>query len=163
LRTGTSHPFVRVMWFVVDDHLGRLARLLRTLAYDTLWVRSGRDAEIVAASADGRVFLTRDRGWSERTLPGPIVVVRDSDPILQLREVVTALGLEPGHGALLTRCTICNAETRPVEKADVESRLPPYVRKTQSQFRICPGCNRIYWEGTHAAAIRRRLTEAGLS
>ena len=149
------------MRFVCDDHLGKLARLLRTLGFDTLWVASGSDAEIVRASASGRIFVSRDRRWQEKTLPEPTVVVGASDPCDQLREVVAACHLDINADALFTRCTVCNSVTEPVAKASVEARLPPYVRKTIDRFRICPGCDRIYWEGTHVTAIRGRLAAQG--
>ena len=150
------------MRFVLDDHLGRLARFLRALGYDALWVRSGDDARIVVASSEGRLFVTRDEAWSEKTLPGPKLVVRSSRPLEQLGEVIHACSLCPDPGRFLMRCTVCNESTRPIEKSDVEHRLPPFVRKTQERFRICPGCDRIYWQGTHVAAIRERLTAAGI-
>jgi uncharacterized protein with PIN domain len=149
------------MLFVCDDHLGKLARLLRTCGFDARWVASGSNAEIVKASAAGRVFITRDRSWQERTLPEPTVVVAASNPYGQLREVIAACHLRLDAGALFTRCTVCNGVTEPVAKSLVESRLPPHVRRTIHHFRICPGCDRIYWEGTHVTAIRTRLAAEG--
>jgi uncharacterized protein with PIN domain len=149
------------MRFVCDDHLGKLARLLRTLGFDALWVASGSDAEIVKASAAGRIFVSRDRSWREKTLPEPTVVVAASNPYDQLREVIAACHLRLDAAGLFTRCTVCNGVTEPVAKSLVESRLPPHVRRTIDRFRTCPGCDRIYWEGTHVTAIRARLAAEG--
>jgi uncharacterized protein with PIN domain len=39
----------------------------------------------------------------------------------------------------------------------VEHRVPPFVAATAPRFRVCPGCGRVYWPGTHADRIARRL------
>lgn len=144
---------------ICADHLGKLARLLRTLGFDTLWCESGREAEIVEAVAAGRVFITRDQSWHEKTLPGAKLILTDSDPYAQLRKVIAALNLTVTPDRLFERCRECNAVAEPVRKEDIASRLPPYVRKTVESFRECPGCHRLYWEGTHVTAMTERLRQ----
>jgi hypothetical protein len=148
--------------FVCDDHLGKLARLLRTLGYDTLWCRSGQDAEIVLASALGRVFVSRDSAWSEKTLPGPKLVVTESDSFGQLRTVMARLELSTDQEQLFSRCLECNSVMEKVEKNTVLQRLPPYIQRTQERIRRCPGCDRLYWEGTHVGAMREQLRREGI-
>lgn len=150
------------MRLVCDDHLCKLARLLRMLGWDTLWISSGSDARIVEASAEGRVFLTTDRAWGEKTLPGLKLVLETGSPAEQLRQVLKSLGLKVEASQLFTRCSVCNSPTRAVPKQEVEDRLPPFVRKTRDAFHVCDGCDRIYWEGTHTDAIRRQLAVWGV-
>jgi len=148
--------------FVLDDHLGKLARLLRTLGFDTVWCRTGDEARIVEASAEGRLFVTRDAAWSCKTLPGPKLIVTEREPFRQLRQVLAHCRLDPSSELFLSRCLVCNEVTQPAAKDDVASLLPPYIQKTKEQFRVCPGCGRIYWEGSHVKAIREAFRHAGL-
>lgn len=148
--------------FVLDDHLGKLARLLRTLGFDTTWCRTGDEARIVEASAAGRLFVTRDSAWTRKTLPGPKLILTASSAYEQLRAVLAHCALTPSPTLFLSRCLICNEVTRPVEKSEIAELLPPYVRATQDRFRLCPGCRRIYWEGSHVQAIRAALEKEGI-
>jgi hypothetical protein len=148
--------------FIIDDHLGRLARLLRALGFDALWCRTGSDAAIVEASAEGRLFVTRDSAWKEKTLPGPKLVLEENRPFDQLRRVLEGGAAVPPPSRWFTRCLECNAVTGEVAKEEIAGRLPPYVRKTRERFRQCPDCGRIYWEGTHVTAMRSRLAREGM-
>ena len=40
---------------------------------------------------------------------------------------------------------------------EVLARLPEKVRSAYERFQLCPGCGRIYWEGTHYERLRRLL------
>jgi uncharacterized protein with PIN domain len=147
--------------FVLDTHLGTLARHLRMAGFDCLYRNDYRDSELVtAALAEGRIILTRDKGLLKRRAVTHGYFVRATDPWQQLREVVRALQLEPGLRPF-TRCRECNAELRDVTKAQVLERLPEKVRGAYDRFQLCPGCGRIYWEGTHYARLRRLLDWAG--
>lgn len=135
--------------FVLDGHLGRLARHLRMLGFDTAWDAEADDAALAATSArERRVLLTRDRGLLKRGAVTHGYCVRASDPRLQLTEVVRRLDLVRSI-APFTRCIRCNGQLQPVEKAEVADRLPPLVRERHESFRRCRGCGRIYWAGTH--------------
>ncbi len=139
-----------------DAMLGRLARWLRTLGIDTHFDPEVDDAELVRRAAEeGRIVLTRDRrlleDWRVRGYR-----VRSEEPLEQLAEVVSALGL-PRPTELFTRCRVCNAELAPAAAEDIADRLPPAVRRLSHSFRRCPGCDRIYWEGSHTARMRETL------
>ena len=55
------------MKFVVDHMLGRLAKWLRILGYDTVYSPSLDDPDLVRISqAEGRLLLTRDTGIARR-------------------------------------------------------------------------------------------------
>ena len=143
--------------FVLDVHLGTLARHLRMAGFDCLYRNDYRDGELItAALAEHRIILTRDRGLLKQRLVTHGYYVRQTEPEEQLREVVRALQLQASLRPF-TRCRECNAELREVPKADVLARLPEKVRGAYDRFQLCPGCGRIYWEGTHYARLRRLL------
>ena len=143
--------------FVLDVHLGTLARHLRMAGFDCLYRNDYLDSELItAALAEHRIILTRDRGLLKQRLVTHGYYVRRTAPEEQLSEVVRALQLQANLRPF-TRCRECNAELREVAKAEVSARLPQKVRGAYERFQLCPGCDRIYWEGSHYARLRRLL------
>lgn len=141
--------------FVLDVHLGRLARHLRMLGFDAVWEGDADDAALAATSArERRILLTRDRGLLKRRAVTHGYCVRSSAPAQQLAEVIRRLDLARAI-APFTRCIRCNGALAPVEKAEVADRLPPRVRERHQSFRRCGGCGRVYWAGTHHERMSR--------
>ncbi|MCX7031839.1 MAG: twitching motility protein PilT [Spirochaetes bacterium] len=127
--------------FVLDVHLGRLARLLRLLGFDAEWSRDADDAELAAtASRENRILLSRDRGLLKRREVRRGCLVRSQDPRLQLDEVTERYRLR-GHLAPFSRCLICNA---PLDRPDAAPTGP-----NGSPAGGCPSCGRRYWRGSH--------------
>lgn len=144
--------------FVVDQMLGRLAKWLRVLGFDTLYSTSLDDPDLARlALAEDRILLTRDTQLARRRRLR-CLLVRSDDPREQLRQVVEELCL-PLPAEPLTRCLRCNELLADVDKTFVEARLPPYVRLTQEHFRRCAACGRVYWRGTHWERMHRALVE----
>ncbi len=144
--------------FVADRMLGRLARMLRLLGYDTLYSPGSTAAELGDIVRGGdRMVLTR--GAVEKRLPGAPKVVRVASeyPPEQLREVVVRFRLDTRAG-LWTRCTLCNAPISPVEKEAVRPAVEPKVFQLYDAFFRCSGCGHVYWRGSHVERILRNLT-----
>jgi hypothetical protein len=138
--------------------LGRLARWLRLLGYDTLYRRDWDDAELArVAVRDGRVLLTRDRELAGRRIVRNALLVDVDDPEEQLRFVVRSLELAPDLSRMFSRCAHCNAAVEPVGPDEVEGRVPAYVRRHCDRFARCPECGRVYWNGTHQRLARSRI------
>jgi len=145
--------------FVADAHLGALARFLRMLGLDTVHDNALSDETIRAlAEACGRIVLTRDRELLKCREIALGAYVRTLAPALQLREVVTRFGLAQ-HARPFTLCLRCNAALVPVPKAALLERLPAQVAQRHDVFRRCPGCERIYWPGSHYARMRAALAD----
>jgi hypothetical protein len=140
---------LRMTRFVVDVHLGTLARHLRLAGFDTVWRNDlGRSAIVDIALRERRIILTRDRGILRQRRVTHGYWPRATDPLAQLEEVVRALDL----GTRLrpyTRCLECNGMLASVAAAEVASIVPPYVASTRTEFTRCDGCSRIYWAGSH--------------
>jgi uncharacterized protein with PIN domain len=141
--------------FVADVMLGKLARWLRALGYDTVYERDAPDARLLGvAIREARRLLTRDVALAARA--GAVgLLVRADDLDGQLRQVVGACGLDPR--APLSRCLECNGLLAAREPAAVRDRVPPYTFATQAGFSECEGCRRVYWAGSHARGILARL------
>lgn len=143
--------------FLADAMLGRLARWLRILGFDTAYRDDWPDAEIArVAYEDERIVLTRDRRLpSEIRLPRVVVLASD-DTGEQLRELARAFP-RLAAGRAFTRCSRCNAALEPVARESVALSVPPRVHREHASFQRCPSCARIYWEGSHVARMRRAL------
>ncbi|MEE8194290.1 MAG: Mut7-C RNAse domain-containing protein [Dehalococcoidales bacterium] len=149
--------------FIVDHNVGKLARWLRMMGYDTLFFSGGDDSGMIAtAVAENRVILTRDTQIMERRLvtSGRLraVLIGSDEPEQQMRQVLKALGLEPQFRPF-TLCLECNQPLVERSKQQVKERVPPHVFKTQDQYMECPLCNRIYWRGSHWQAMSKRLSK----
>ena len=135
--------------FVADTHLAKLARHLRMAGFDTLWGNDCDDDRIVEVSLrDRRTILTRDKAMLRRGEVERGYFVRHVESEAQLGEVIRALQLE-GMVQPFVRCRECNTLLEEVPKQAVNDRLPEKVREHYDRFKRCPGCERVYWEGTH--------------
>jgi len=138
--------------------LGRLARWLRVLGFDTSYDAVLADPELVRlADEEGRIVLTRDRHLLRELRPVRVHEVRHDPPLEQLRELVAALEL-PAPAELFTRCMLCNAVLPPpLEEEEANRLLPPGVRGIPGPVRRCPACGRVYWHGSHVRRMREAL------
>lgn len=131
--------------------LGRLVRWLRLLGYDAVYHPEIGDWEMLRqCAAEGRILLTRDRRVMERWQIGRGQVraaLIGSDKVEeQLKEAAARFGLEPQPEP---RCPEDNAVLLALPHEKARDRVPPYVYQTQTSFRSCPGCGRVYWQATH--------------
>ena len=140
---------------LADGMLGRLVKWLRLLGYDTAYDNAATDHELAhRARAEGRVLLTRDHELANRR--GLHTLLIQSQVLEeQIQEVQDGLG-PPPHPAL-SRCAVCNSALEPISPDQVADRVPPYVLRTHTEFRHCPGCGRVYWSGSHIQAMREAL------
>ncbi|WP_366984115.1 Mut7-C RNAse domain-containing protein [Accumulibacter sp.] len=146
--------------FVVDAHLGGLARLLRLAGFDTVCDQALDDAGIAQLAADDeRIVLSRDRDLLERRAIRHGGYVHAQNPDRQLVEILARFDLA-GRLRPFSRCLQCNAPLLAVDKALVLDALPPRVRHTQQEFSRCAVCRRVYWPGSHWQQMRQRLAAA---
>ena len=144
--------------FILDVHLGALARRLRLVGIDATYANDlDDDVLIERANADRRVLLTQDRGLLCRRRLWRGAYVRGARPDDQLRDVLDRFGppLAPW-----TRCTACNGPLAAVRKADVEPLLLPGTRRTYQAFSRCAACGRVYWHGAHGTRLDQIVNSA---
>lgn len=152
--------------FVLDNHLGKLAVTLRLLGFDALYRNNFQDEELAAVSEEQeRILLTRDRRLLMRNQVRRGCLLRSTDPRQQVLEVSLRYGMGMYIRPFL-RCTVCNEKLQPVDKQVVLHRLEPLTKAYYDDFRICPGCGRVYWKGSHyqrmlgfIEGLRQRLAE----
>jgi uncharacterized protein with PIN domain len=146
--------------FFADAMLGRLARWLRILGYDTRYEAHVEDAVLVQrALEEERVILTRDRALPEEFRVAALFLVEAERPEEQLRELVTRFELDT-EGRLFTRCSRCNSALESVTRDQIAERVPARILGDHQRFKRCPGCGRVYWEGSHVERIRHAIRRA---
>lgn len=145
--------------FLLDVHLGTLARRLRLLGVDAAYDSTDPgDAALAARSArERRVMLSRDRGLLHRRELWAGGYVYSHRPEEQLRDV---LGRFAPPLAPWTRCTACNGRLRPAEKTDVRDRLEHGTAHTYEVFAQCADCGRVYWQGAHHDRLTAIVADA---
>ncbi|SHL23034.1 hypothetical protein SAMN02745216_04858 [Desulfatibacillum alkenivorans DSM 16219] len=133
----------------VDRSMGRLAKWLRLLGYDTVFDPGMGDKEFLALAEQGRILITRTRALFGKAGEAPMVEIVDGDPKAQLAETVKRLGLRIDRERAFGRCIRCNVPVEPMERSEVFNRVPDYVFEAHQDFAHCPRCKRIYWQGSH--------------
>jgi uncharacterized protein with PIN domain len=152
--------------FLADAMLGRLAKWLRLLGFDTCYAGHSGDHQIAAlARVEGRVVLTRDRELTRRK--GIRCLLIDSQVLEeQLAQVIAVYGLaSPGNGSLacsgllpvVPRCPACNGALIEVPREQARVHVPVYVWETHRRFLRCLGCEKLYWPGSHWERIQSTL------
>jgi uncharacterized protein with PIN domain len=138
--------------FLLDVHLGTLARRLRLLGVDAAYESTDiGDAALAAQSArEQRVMLSRDRGLLHRRELWAGAYVYSHRPEEQLDDV---LGRFAPPLAPWTRCVNCNGELRPASLDEVRDQLRAGTERSYDTFSLCGGCGRAYWRGAHQDAL----------
>jgi len=139
--------------FVADVMLGRLAKWLRIAGFDVLYSNKFTDDELIEISnIERRVLLTRDTRLLIRKPVKEFVFIDDEDIQKQIRLVFDAMHIS-SLDSLLSRCLSCNEALIGASRESVRELVPEFVYKTQSRFKLCPTCRKIFWAGTQRKAI----------
>jgi uncharacterized protein with PIN domain len=149
--------------FFCDDNLGKLAKWLRTLGYDTLFKLTIEDGDLVSvALKENRIILSRDTKLSRFKIKDKYLLLQSEKPLEQLKQVIDHFKLKIDKESLFSRCLVCNQILQKVEKEKIKERLYPYVYLTQEDFVYCSVCDRIYWSATHVDRMIKKLSEGGI-
>ena len=149
------------MKFICDDNLGKLAKWLRTLGYDTLFSCTISDQELISqALKEDRIILTRDNKLVQMKSVTKYLLIESDKPLEQLKQVKEKFNLKTEEQTLFSRCLVCNTLLEKIEKESIKEKIPPYVYKTQNDFVHCPQCDKIFWTGTHVQRMTQRLKDS---
>ena len=149
--------------FIADVNVGKLAKWLRILGYDAVYINPIEDDLLVQIGLrEGRIVLTKDTHIAERRVATSgrvrVVVVQGVRVWDQLHFLAERLGLRYSIN-LLSRCIECNVPLESTDRSQVKDLVPPYVYTTQQHYMACPHCGKIYWPGTHWQRMREVAEE----
>lgn len=142
--------------FVVDSMLGKVAKWLRILGFDTLYEPLEQQEQIDAYRREGFLLITRAQRWCGRP---EVICPSANDPMEQLREVIDAAAITPDEILPLHRCIRCNRLLEDLSRDRAFARVPDYVFETSTAFFRCANCEKIYWRGSHPKRILERLQQ----
>ena len=146
--------------FLADAMLGRLAKWLRVMGYDTHYEPFYREGAIEHLVLQGRTLLSRHKGRTDHHSGS--LFIRSNHVKDQLMEMKDAGPLEPQEGKWFSRCLICNVLLEEVNPEDALDSVPEYIfHQNISGIRSCPSCHRFFWPGSHRERMERQLTEWG--
>jgi uncharacterized protein with PIN domain len=146
--------------FAAERTLGKLARWLRLLGFDTVFENEIESNRFLQRIRPGTILLTRTRqvqealGASQR-----FVFIESNDPRKQVRQVVDELGIEKQDTRPFSRCLDCNVAIENIEKDKIYGQVPDYIWENNTAFQYCPECNKIYWPGSHTERSLERIEE----
>ena len=150
--------------FFVDVMLGKLARWLVLLGYDSKFAGcTGRsDLDLMTeARNEGRIFVTRDRRIPEVAGVRKVVILHE-DLEAQLRQIAGELSLKPDPALRFSRCTDCNEPLDTLKREAALPLVPPMARTLETPFWRCRLCGKVYWRGTHTDGIVATFKRLGL-
>ena len=140
--------------FVVDHMLGRVARWLRLLGFDTRYERLDHPDQLERFRGEGFVVITRNRRWCTQS---HVLAPLSNDPMEQLAEIIARVPILPSEIKPFLRCILCNSRLEPLPRDLALGRVPDYVYETNARFSQCPDCHRVYWPGSHPRRMSERL------
>lgn len=144
--------------FLCDDNLGKLARYLRMMGYDTYFRSSISDAELLAVMfKQNRFVLTRDNNLVKSIELDRYLLIETDSPDEQLKSVIVQKKLQIDKSEYFSRCFECNEICIDVSGEDIINEVFPYLIKIHQSFKRCPVCRRIYWQGSHYKHMEDKL------
>lgn len=144
------------MKFAADVHLGKLARLLRMMGFDTAYDPSFTPPRLRnICREEDRVLLSRSSALAQKDHTASLLI-NDEDPYVQLRQVLTRFDLK-NEVRPFSRCLICNGLLEKTEKENLLAALQENTARFFNDFWQCRECKRIYWKGSHYEKMRRTI------
>lgn len=130
--------------FAVEKTLGKLAKWLRILGFDTIY-----DSNILDLIEGDRIVLTRTKHILNEHNTDKLLFIESDKAFKQIKEVIITLGIVEEDIRPFTRCIRCNTKLTLVAKDSLRSAVPDYVWENQNSFKACNKCEKIYWQGSH--------------
>lgn len=138
--------------------LGKLAKELRMLGYDTIYYRGENAYPLIKlAREEGRVILTRNTKLLPKRPEDHIIRVMQDQPPLQLRELIQKKVISLNEENLFSRCLLCNILLDEIPREEAEGKVPDFIFYQQREFFRCPQCLRIYWKGSHQDHMQKKV------
>lgn len=149
------------MRFLCDQMLGRLARWLRFLGFDTFYANNEMtDDELLDIAKDeDRILITRDKELVFHCRRHLIPFIHIQTDVIQEQLIATlqSSNVLIQDEDILSRCSECNSLLEHIRKDAIEQKIPKRVFEQNEDFLWCPQCKKVYWTGTHTNNIMEKI------
>ena len=143
----------------MDAMLGKLAKKLRLLGYDSLYSSSIEDDKILyLAKNENRIIITKDVELIHKAKKYqiPSIQITKNEEIEQFLQINEKANLgKCTISASNSRCPVCNGDLKYTEKNKISENVPTGVFESMNDFWTCNKCGKIYWEGTHIKNLQK--------
>lgn len=143
--------------FAADRSLGRLAKWLRLMGFDTIYESDVSIDWFYDNLDEMRVLLTRTEKIRSRFSGRRLVFIESNDLFEQLAQVIAELVISPEDIHPFSRCIECNESIVDVDKEIVFGLVPDYIWETHDNFSMCRQCKRIFWRGSHTKRSMEKI------
>lgn len=142
--------------FIADVHLGKLARLLRMLGFDTIYQNNFTFDELLKIGREqNRILLSRKASLSKIHTVKQFLIAGE-DPSAQLQQVIQHFNLK-NEVQPFSRCMVCNGILEKVLKENINHLIEKNTKIYFDEFWQCQKCKRIYWKGSHFERINATI------
>jgi uncharacterized protein len=146
--------------FVADSMLGKLAKWLRILGYDTLYQSYYRPGVIDHIMKEDRCLLSRHKETVDQYTDALLLAADRVGE--QLAELKQAIPLKSDQSNWFSRCLMCNVLLKEAKEGKAWGNVPEYVfYQNIKGIRFCPSCGRYYWPGSHRTKMLNQLSKWG--
>jgi len=147
------------MIFIVDCMLGKLAKWLKILGFDSLYFSKIEDSDLLAlARKEGRVLLSRDNELIDKSRDIQTLFIKSENWNIQVEQVLDDFNLWKDISPY-SRCIECNVRLKDLPKSRARNLVAPFVLEQADSFSICSGCGRVFWKGTHHQDMEFKIEE----
>jgi len=143
------------MKFICDIMLGRLAKYLRVLGLDTVYIKNYKYLPHIIDKDSQYYFFTK----RSKNVPQGSIIIKSDHVKEQLKEALPVIRDYLNENSFFTRCLNCNTLLVHIDREEIEGLVPEYVFHNQLEFKKCLSCNKIYWSGTHIAHMEAWIDE----
>ena len=145
--------------FAAEKTLGKLAKWLRLLGFDTVYESALTGEKFINTLEKDRILLTRTRRMRQQLTDRKLIFIESDHLGQQLNQVFHELGLTAKQTRPFTRCLQCNVLIVAVAKTELWGRVPDFIYEAHEQFNRCPQCDRIYWPGSHTRRSHEKICQ----
>lgn len=147
------------MIFIVDCMLGKLAKWLKILGFDSVYFSKIEDSDLLAlARKEGRILLSRDNELIDKSRDIQTLFIKSENWNTQIEQVLDDFNLWKDISPY-SRCIECNVELKDLPKSRARNLVTPFVLEQADSFSICTGCGRVFWKGTHHQDMEFKIEE----
>ena len=144
--------------FICDVHLGKLAKALRMLGFNTCYQNNftNQDLERVAIE-QSRVLLSRNPAFSKNKKL-KFYLITSEETFVQIKTVFDYFALK-NKIQPFTLCFVCNQPLQKVHKEKIADQLLANTATYYNEFWQCGNCRRIYWKGSHYQRMLKEIND----